>query len=153
MLLWNGIITFLLIRWHRQHQVLVRGTEKKRVEEILGEILREIQKQEKKEKELEEEIKKLFLQGEFHFQKLGLVKFNPFAEMGGSQSFSLALLDQRGSGMVITGLHGRDLTRLYVKKVKEGKPEEGELSREEEMAIKQCLKQRKRKENNEDRNN
>ncbi len=48
-------------------------------------------------------------------QGYGIVRYSAFADMGGDQSFSLALVDEGGSGLLITALHGRDETRIYAK--------------------------------------
>lgn len=74
-----------------------------------------------------------------HIQKVGLVKFNPFQELGGDHSFSLALLDGKDNGFVVTGLHSRDRTRIYSKIIEKGKSGL-ELSKEEKRAVKQALK-------------
>ena len=46
-----------------------------------------------------------------------LIRFNPFSEVGGHHSFVLTLLDMHKNGVVLTGLHGRGLTRFYTKLV------------------------------------
>lgn len=69
-----------------------------------------------------------------HIQKLGLVRFNPFRDAGGNQSFTLALLNEDNTGIVLTGLHARETTRLYVKDVIRGESR-SELSKEEKDAI------------------
>jgi hypothetical protein len=51
---------------------------------------------------------------------LGLVRFDAFDDTGGSQSFALALMDDEGDGIVLTSLHSRQATRLYVKGVRRG---------------------------------
>jgi hypothetical protein len=48
---------------------------------------------------------------------IGLVRFSPFHDTGGDQSFALALLDGLGNGVVITGLHSRHDSRLYAKPI------------------------------------
>ena len=53
-------------------------------------------------------------------QHVGLVRYNPFQETGGDQSFALALLDKRGDGVVVSSLHSRSVTRFYAKPVKGG---------------------------------
>ena len=71
--------------------------------------------------------------------KIGIVRFNPFGEMGGNQSFSVALLNSEDSGIVITSHYGKDIQRLYAKPITNGKPEYS-LSAEEQEAIKKaCL--------------
>ena len=69
-----------------------------------------------------------------HIQKVGLIRFNPFSELGGDHSFCLAILDDRDSGVVITGLHTRDRTRVYIKDIKNGQSSL-ELSSEEKKAL------------------
>lgn len=69
-----------------------------------------------------------------HVQKIGLTRFNPFRELGGDHSFSLAILDAEDSGIIITSLHTRDRTRVYMKDIKKGKSS-SELSVDEEKAL------------------
>lgn len=67
-------------------------------------------------------------------QKVGFVRFNPFAETGGDHSFSVALMDGNNDGFVITSLHTRAGTRSYAKAINAGKSDQ-EFSREEQKAI------------------
>ena len=72
------------------------------------------------------------------FQRVGLVRYNPFEETGGNQSFALALLDAAGDGWVLSSLHARSGTRVYAKAIKAGRTDAG-LSGEETTAIQQAL--------------
>ena len=73
------------------------------------------------------------------FGRVGLVRYNPFeGETGGNQSFSLALLDGRGDGFVVSSLHARAGTRVYAKAVSGG-TSEAALSAEETEALRQAL--------------
>jgi len=74
-----------------------------------------------------------------NIQRVGLAKYNPFKETGGNNSFSLVLLDGNKNGIIITSLHTRERTRLYLKEVISGKPKI-ELSDDEEQALKESLK-------------
>jgi hypothetical protein len=71
------------------------------------------------------------------FQRVGLVRYNPFEETGGDQSFALALLDAAGDGLVLSSLHARSGTRVYAKAIKAGRSNAG-LSAEETAAIAQA---------------
>jgi len=71
-------------------------------------------------------------------QRVGIVRFNPFEDTGGQQSFAIALLDARGSGFVISSLHSRQATRVYLKQVSQGRGEAA-LSNEESEAIRRAL--------------
>ena len=70
--------------------------------------------------------------------RVGLVRFNPFEDTGGNQSFALALLDGRGDGFVVSSLHARTGTRLYAKAIAKGASETA-LSTEESEALKIAL--------------
>jgi hypothetical protein len=72
------------------------------------------------------------------FQRVGLVRYNPFEETGGNQSFALALLDAAGDGWVLSSLHARSGTRVYAKAIKAGRADAA-LSEEEGAAIKQAM--------------
>jgi hypothetical protein len=67
-----------------------------------------------------------------------LVRYDAYGEMSGRQSTSIALLDERRSGIVLSSIHHRDQFRLYAKQVYAGKPEL-ELSPEENEAIRLAL--------------
>lgn len=68
--------------------------------------------------------------------RIGIVRYDAFADMGGALSFSAALLDEHGDGIVISAINGRTETRCYAKAVRGGLPSAGhDLSFEEEAAI------------------
>lgn len=68
----------------------------------------------------------------------GMVKFNALPDLGGNQSFALALLDEQKFGYVITLLVVRDRIQLFAKRVENGNCDQ-ELIPEEKMAIKNAL--------------
>lgn len=72
--------------------------------------------------------------------KINITRFNPFDNVGGDQSFILTILDQANSGVILTSLHNRDLTRIYAKSVKNGQTENNTLSKEEKLAIVNTIK-------------
>lgn len=69
---------------------------------------------------------------------VGLVRFSPFHDTGGDQSFTLALLDGRRDGVVVTALHSRADSRLYAKPV-EGGESSYALTPEEREAMTRAL--------------
>jgi hypothetical protein len=73
-------------------------------------------------------------------RRVGLVRYDAFEDVGGRLSFSCALLDDHGGGVVVTSINGRQDTRVYAKPVTGGKSPYS-LSVEEEEAIKQALAQ------------
>jgi hypothetical protein len=71
-------------------------------------------------------------------QKVGVVRYNPFADAGGDQSFAIALLDSLGNGIVVSSLHSRSDTRVFAKPVQGGRSKYP-LSDEEQDAIGRAL--------------
>jgi hypothetical protein len=74
--------------------------------------------------------------GQKSIHKVGIIRFNPFKDIGGDQSFALALLDGKNSGIVISSLHTREGTRIYSKPIIKGESEKYTLTEEEKQAIK-----------------
>ena len=72
-------------------------------------------------------------------QKLGLVKYDAFKEMGGKLSFTLALLDENNNGFLMNSVHSSDGCYSYTKRVKNGDSEIA-LSNEEKVAIERAMK-------------
>jgi hypothetical protein len=83
---------------------------------------------------LDAEMKKVRQMAEDGMHKFGFIRYNPFGDVGGNQSFSLCLLDESDTGFVISSIHSREGTRVYSKKIVKGEPENN-LSEEEIKAI------------------
>ncbi len=86
----------------------------------------------------EKSIKKLFTNMKFTFQKVGLVKYDAFNEMGGKLSFSLALLNQTNDGFVLNAVHSREGCYTYIKEIVDGNSIIV-LSEEEQEALKMAM--------------
>lgn len=138
--LWLLLVSVFLIRTIRHYQRLGTGVEHGNLQKVLEKILKDVRSEQEMRKKLEESLAKLEKEAGFHFQKMGLMRYNPFSEAGGNQSFVLALLDKKDSGLVISSLHGRESTRIYAKPIKKGKGEVYELSKEEEEVIRKARK-------------
>lgn len=70
-------------------------------------------------------------------QRVGVVRFNPFEDTGSNQSFALALLDSEANGVVLSSLHSRQVTRMYLKHIAAGRSETP-LSDEEAEALRRA---------------
>ena len=131
----TAAIVWLVIFFRR----LTKGTQENELTRVLSTILK-VQKENCREIVTEKgKLEDLERQGQTHLQKTGLVRFNPFKEIGGDHSFSLALLDGENSGVIVTCLHTRERTRVYMKTIKKGKSEL-ELSEEEKKALAKACK-------------
>ncbi|CAN5809942.1 hypothetical protein BH24CHL6_BH24CHL6_01580 [soil metagenome] len=70
-------------------------------------------------------------------QRVGLVRYSPFEDTGSNQSFALALLDSEANGVVVSSLHSRQMTRLYLKPIAGGRSDTA-LSGEESEALRRA---------------
>jgi len=105
----------------------------------LDEILSQFKDLEKNFGKISEELENLKRENKFSIQRVGIIRFNPFKEIGGDQSFSAALLDGNNDGIVITSLYTREGNRVYGKPIKAGLSEYL-LSEEEKKAIEMAKK-------------
>jgi hypothetical protein len=99
---------------------------------------------------LDEEIRKLYgiaeqlyRLGNESIHKAELLRFNPFKEVGGNQSFAIALLNGKNTGFVISSIHTREGTRVYAKPIENGaEVKEYPLSDEEKRTVGQAISKR-----------
>jgi hypothetical protein len=133
---WVIILTIFLIQTSLHYRRLTKNITKKDLKSLLSQILNTVQLNEKELKDLNSALKKVRNSMMSHIQKIGFVRFNPFPQTGGDQSFCLVLLDEKDNGFVLSSLHSRDTTRFYAKTIKNGKADGYELSKEERKAIK-----------------
>jgi len=87
---------------------------------------------------LEDKLDSLGKEVGLSVQKVAVLRYNPYGDTGGDQSFSMALLNGENSGLVLTSLHSRSGTRVYAKPVVKGKAGNFQLSKEEEEVIKKA---------------
>ncbi|MDE6916407.1 MAG: DUF4446 family protein [Lachnospiraceae bacterium] len=85
-----------------------------------------------------EDIKALYKKHEATFQKIGLVKYDAFTEMGGKLSFALALLDEKNDGFIINSVHSSEGCYSYTKRIKDGDSQLA-LSNEEKVAVERAV--------------
>lgn len=74
-----------------------------------------------------------------NIQNIGVIRFNPFKETGGSQSFAIALTDKDQNGVVISSLYARERMSVFAKPIRQG-TSEYTLTEEEQAAITQSHK-------------
>lgn len=128
---------FLILKFFNRLSAGAKGED---LRKVLDRVLATQMKNSQDLSRIDKEIIKLDEQGTLPIQKVSLVRFNPFNETGGEHSFSLALMNAKNTGVILTGLHTRERTRLYIKAIKNGKSEH-ELSFEEKKALTKAQKQ------------
>ena len=136
--IWMIFLTLFAVRLSNHYNGLVKDTNKRTLQTMLETLLKDMEVTKKDIEILKDRCDTIIQDGSWHIQKIGLLRFNPFKDTGGDQSFILALLDEKDTGVVISGLYSRAGTRWYAKKIKNGKGVEHELSDEERQAIKEA---------------
>lgn len=132
---WLVTLTFFFARILSHYNRITKGVSNKSLKTVLEELLKETEINKKDIDYLKQYSLKLEKDGLLHIQKVGLLRFNPFKDTGGDQSFILSLVDNNDTGVVISALYSRSGTRWYAKKIRNGKGVEYDLSEEEKRAL------------------
>jgi len=125
-------------RLGRRLDGITRGADGRSLEAVLDAHLDKVFSVVRDVDELSARSAMLESSGRRAVQRVGLVRYNPFEETGGNQSFALAMTDANGDGVVISSLHARAGTRLYAKAVAAGRSDAA-LSAEEAEALRIAL--------------
>ena len=131
----SGINLAMILNLQKLRKTFFAGKQAANLEDFIINQNKKINELLSQTEFIETEIKKLQDDQKFSIQKIGLVRYNPFADDGGNLSFSMALLDAHNNGVVITSMHGREQNRIYSKPIKAAKSEFN-LTEEEQAAIK-----------------
>lgn len=111
----TGVLWARLSRLTRSYQLLTAGTDGGSLEAVLEQHVHDVRTATSRMEELDALARRLDRSSRTHVQQVGFLRFNPFRDAGGDQSFALAMADQDGNGVVISSLHSRDVTRVYGK--------------------------------------
>ncbi|MDH4330590.1 MAG: DUF4446 family protein [Candidatus Moranbacteria bacterium] len=131
-----GIVVLLKVKkLEKKSKHFFSGKNGGDLEELLNKNIENIHKMDDDIQELFKASNEIYDLSFSGIHKIGLVRFNPFKDLGGDQSFSIALLNGDNSGIVISSLHTREGTRIYSKSIKNSKSEKYTLTAEEEESI------------------
>lgn len=131
---WLGYLTWRQVRLERRLRTLLTAASGADLETMLQSYLAQVQETASQVRDLNALAKRLQVAARHSLQHMGVVRFNPFPDTGGNQSFAIALVDAHGNGVVISSLHAREGTRVYAKPLKKWESEYA-LSEEEKRAI------------------
>lgn len=135
-LIWNIALQLQISRLKKRSQEFFAGKKVNNLEDLLLEQSKAMKLLDKDIQELyniSNQINALAFRG---YHKLGIVRFNPFRDVGGDQSSSLALLNGKNDGFTISSLFSREGARVYTKQITGGESEKYPLTEEEKEAIK-----------------
>ena len=114
------------------------GKGAKNLEDTLIERLNQVDELMESNEKNEGSIKEIIQNMQLTYQKMGLIKYDAFHEMGGKLSFSLAMLDQRDNGFIINAMHTREGCYTYIKEIVDGNSIIV-LSEEEQKALNRAM--------------
>ncbi len=143
-LTWNIVLHWQIWQTRKKIKLMFKGTK---VADLEGVIFEQIKRSRHIEKNLESLVKfaqhleKMALHS---IQKIAVVRFNPFKDTGGDQSFCIAFLDAKNNGFTISSLFTREGTRIYTKPISNG-VSNYPLTNEEKEAIALAMKSKQQK--------
>jgi len=137
---WSVFLYIQNLRIRKKIKIFLKGRKVKDLEEVISEQLKRMKKTETDVKEIFKWNKDLQKICDISIQKVGVVRFNPFRDTGGDQSFVIALLDKENNGLVLSSLYTREGTRVYTKPIERG-TSKYHLTKEEESAIAEAIAQ------------
>lgn len=104
----------------KKYRLFMNGKDAKSLEDVLAKRLNQIDAMIQSSSQNEKNINQIFASMKFTYQKMGLVKYDAFHEMGGKLSFSLAMLNEKNDGFIINAMHSREGCYTYIKEIVDG---------------------------------
>ena len=137
---WLALLSFYIIRTSGKLKNITKGAKGGDLTQILEGIIEKQNLIGKNIHEFSEKVADIQKNQQKSFTKSALVRFNPFEDTGGDQSFAVALLDGAGNGVVISSLHSRGGTRVYAKAVSGGKSANYPFTKEEKEVVEKAVR-------------
>ena len=118
----------------KRYEKFMRGKNAASLENDIADIFQDMKFLKTSVEKNKKDIRVLYKNMESTFQKVGIIKYDAFNQMGGKLSFSLALLDENDNGFILNSVHSSDGCYSYTKIIKNGKCEIN-LGEEEKQAL------------------
>lgn len=138
LVVWVTLISYNLGVLRRHQRILSRGKPDSSLQDILAQHFIRVDGLENRIENLEQDLETLHHVQLNAVQRIGLVRYDAFDDMGGELSFALALLNDHGDGIVMSTITGRQENRTYTKQIVKGRAAI-QSSAEEDAAIKQAM--------------
>lgn len=135
-----AVTGWLLFDLKKKVKILFGGGESKGAD-FQKDLIRRLARAEIKLEEMEPRVQFLEEISKISIQKVGFMRFNPFNDTGGDNSFVMVLLDRENNGVMITSLYMREGMRLYAKRVTGGKTAQ-QLSEEERGILEETIQRK-----------
>lgn len=127
-----------LCKLKKRYNRFSAGRDAKSLEKEIGSMFVENQALRELSEKNRKDVRVIYRKLESTYQKIGLVKYDAFPQMGGKLSFSLCMLNEKNDGFILNSVHGSDGCYTYLKEIKSGKCDLT-LGSEEEVALKTAM--------------
>ena len=117
------LLIFLLVRYNQlnvSYQMFMKGRKAESLEEEIGALFDDIRNLKATTEKSKKDIKKIVENLRETYQRVGIVKYDAFKEMGGKLSFSIALLNDNETGFIINSIHSSEGCYVYTKEIVNG---------------------------------
>lgn len=138
-LLVSSLAVYLSFLNHKKYKHLTTGISEHNIERIIQHYVALLSSCKEDVKRMYIEFEKIRKETSTFFRKIGLVRFQAFEGTGGDQSFCLALLDAQNNGFILSGIYGREVSKIYAKEIRDGKVLKYKLTEEEQTALDKAL--------------
>ena len=122
----------------KKYLIFMRGKEASSLEQDIIDLYNDNRELKEKIGQNRKDIKALYKREQKDFQRVGLIKYDAYQQMGGNLSFALALLNEDNDGFVINSVHSTEGCYMYIKDIKSGACEI-ELGKEERAALEEAM--------------
>jgi hypothetical protein len=143
-ILWIINLALLIImlkknkKTQKNYDEFMRGSDARSLEEVFKKRLGQIDELVIRDMTRSEDVKNIYDTLSYTLQKIGIVKYDAFNEMGGKLSFCLTLLDRDNNGVILNSMQGREGSYLYIKEILDGKSAVP-LGKEEEISLRKAI--------------
>ncbi len=127
-----------LVRMEQRLKKVFKGKRAQDLEEVMAGLRKDIDTLSTLERDLDSRAKNMDARIRTSLRGIDTIRFNPFKDQGSNQSFAVGLLNEEGTGVVISSLYSRDRVSVFAKPIKKGQPEY-ELTEEESIVFKNAL--------------
>lgn len=127
-------------RLQKSYTVFMKGKNARSLEKTLFKRFARLDEIEELAEENNKEIKQIYKKMQGHYQKVGIVKYDAFHEMGGNLSFALTMLDENNNGWIFNAMHSREGCYTYIKEIIKGESYI-ELAEEERQCLEKAIYQ------------
>lgn len=130
---------FLILLLKKRMQKLLMGTKAQNLEQAMNILGHHVEKLEHDRDIIFDHLKNVDKKLARSIRNVETIRFNPFPDLGGNQSFAMSMLNDNGDGVILSSLYARDRVSIFAKPIISGKPTQ-DLTQEEKEVFEKSKK-------------